>query len=150
MVFVLSYPIKQKNSSKITSLKKWRKRNPSTFFYMEFKTLLFQNKKLTWWRGQPTSLILRSTLRPNFGCWNKTELKFDQDLHKPNLLVLNFEEVSLFNHWFQQRKLKIVLLSFPLQNRFKGLAPLPSFYPNGLWDRQKFVNRHLCHSVQKF
>ena len=47
MVFVLSNPINQKNSLKITSLKKRRERNPSTFFYMEFKTLLFQNKKLT-------------------------------------------------------------------------------------------------------
>ena len=46
MVFVLSYPINLKSLLKITCLKKWRERNPSTFFYMEFKTLLFSKQEI--------------------------------------------------------------------------------------------------------
>ena len=154
MVFVLSYPInqkkkKKKKSSKITCLKKWRERNPSTLFTWNLKFYSCQNKKLTWWLGQQTSLILRSELRPNFGCWNKTKLKFDQDIHKTNLLVLNFVEMFLFSHWFQQTKLKIILLYFSLQNRFKGLAPSPRFHPNGLWVKRKFVERHLWHLIHE-
>ena len=113
----------KKKSSKITCLKKWREKNPSTLSTWNLKFYCFQNKKLTWWHGQQTSLILRSKLRPNVGCWNKTKLKFDQDIHQPNILALNFDEMFLFSHWFQQTKLKIILLFFSLQNRFKGLAP---------------------------
>ena len=46
MVFVLSYPINLINSSKTNCLKKWREGNPSTFFYMEFKTLLFPKQEI--------------------------------------------------------------------------------------------------------
>ena len=113
----------EKKYSNITCRKKWGERTPSTLSTWNLKFYCFQNKKLTWWLGQQTSLILRSKLRPNFGCWNKTKLKFDQDIHKPNIFALNFEEMFLFSHWFQQTKLKIILLSFSLQNRFKGLAP---------------------------
>ena len=139
----------EKKSSKITCLKKWRERNPSALSTWNLKFYCFQNKKLIWWLGQQTSIILRSKLRLNFGWWNKTKLKFDQDIHKPNPLVLNFEEIFLFSHWFQHTKLRIILLSFSLQNRFKGLAPLPRFHPNGFLAKQKFVERHLWHLMHE-
>ena len=47
-----------------------------------------------------------------FWMLKQTKLKFDQHIHKPNLLVLNFEEMLVFSHWFQQTKLKIIMLLF--------------------------------------
>ena len=73
---------KTKKSSKITCLKK------SIFKIKNLHDGLV--KKHHEYFGPSNGRILETE--------TKLKFKFDQDIHKPNLLVLNFKEIFLFSH----------------------------------------------------
>ena len=130
------------NEKEIMS-KKWCKRNPGTFFCMKFKFVVFKTKN---WHDDLVNEY-HEYFDPSkdqiLETETKLKFKFDQNIYKPNLPVLNFEEKLLLTNWFWQRKLKQIV--FALQNRVRGLASLASFQPNGFCATQKVFKRQLWH-----
>ena len=71
------------------------------FFHMKFKTLLFSKQKIdlmTWLTNIMNTLI---QVKAKFWRLKKNlKFKFDQNVYKPNLPVLNFVEKLLLTNWF--------------------------------------------------